>query len=141
MSKSAAKSRRLALCAGIGAVLTPDLLKGRWRSAFEETGNRYSGHCYAAAEALFHMIGGRSKGWLPCVMSSAVWPEGLDPGETHWFIRNERSGEVLDPTAGQFEGEVPYERGKGCGFLTKGPSKRAATIMGRVSESRLSMAA
>ncbi|MCV9964623.1 hypothetical protein OIU34_22285 [Pararhizobium sp. BT-229] len=132
MSRAIAKARRAALCARVGDVLTPELLTGRWRNAMAETGNRYAGHCYAAAEALFHMVGGRAKGWLPCVMSHSTWREGLDPGETHWFIRHERTGEILDPTALQFDTPVPYGLSKGCGFLTRGPSKRAKVIMERL---------
>lgn len=124
---------RAHLCALMGDVLTPDLLTGRWKTAFSETGNRYAGHCYAAAEALFHILGGRSRGWLPCVMSNATWSEGLDPGETHWFVRNEKTGEILDPTSAQFDRPVPYERAKGCGFLTKEPSRRAREIIGRLA--------
>jgi hypothetical protein len=132
MSGVKTAKERAGLCERVGHVLTPDLLVGRWRYALAETGNRYAGHCYAAAEALFHLLGGRENGWLPCVMSNRTWPEGLDDGETHWFIRNERTGEVLDPTAGQFDGVVPYGLAKGYGFLTAGPSKRARTIMDRL---------
>ncbi|MDW9481172.1 hypothetical protein GOB57_21230 [Sinorhizobium meliloti] len=131
MSRGAA-ARRVELCARIGDVLTPELLTGRWRNALADTGNRYAGHCYAAAEAIFHMVGGRAKGWLPCVMSHATWGEGLDPGETHWFIRHKRTGEILDPTAPQFDLPVPYHRSKGCGFLTREPSHRARVIIERL---------
>lgn len=140
MSRATARARRAELCERVGDVLTPELLTGRWRKALAETGNRYAGHCYAAAEALFHMVGGRAKGWLPCVMSNLTWQEGLDPGETHWFIRHERTGEILDPTARQFDVLVPYERSKGCGFLTKGPSRRARVIMERLKNSSLQSA-
>ncbi|MBY3155491.1 hypothetical protein HFO56_24495 [Rhizobium laguerreae] len=128
----APKVRRADLCARVVDVLTPELLTGRWKTAFSETGNRYAGHCYAAAEAIFHMVGGRTKGWLPCVMSHATWSDGLAQGETHWFVRHERTGEILDPTAPQFDGPVPYERSKGCGFLTREPSRRARVIMQRL---------
>ena len=132
LAKGKAGCARVETCRRVGEVLTPDLLTGRWKSAFAATGNSFAGHCYAAAEALYHMVGGREKGWLPCVMSHACWPDGLDPGETHWFIRNRETGQVLDPTAGQFETGVPYRLGKGCGFLTKLPSRRARTIIDRV---------
>jgi hypothetical protein len=141
MSRVIARARRADLCARVVDVLTPELLTGRWKSAFSETGNRYAGHCYAAAEAMFHLVGGRSKGWLPCVMSHSSWGEGLDPGETHWFIRHERTGEILDPTAQQFDGAVPYERSKGCGFLTKEPSRRARVIMQRLADGPLAVGA
>jgi hypothetical protein len=61
-SQIIAQASRTDLCARVVDVLTPELLTGRWKSAFSETGNRYAGHCYAAAEAVFHMVGGRGKG-------------------------------------------------------------------------------
>ena len=127
-----ARARQNAMCLAVGDVLTPELLRGRWKDAFAAGGNRFAGHCYAAAEALFHLVGGRKAGWLPCVLSCRTWPEGLDEGETHWFIRNERTGEILDPTAGQFDTEIAYPKAKGCGFLTRDPSRRARTIISRV---------
>jgi hypothetical protein len=133
MRRPANRAMRAELCSRIGDVLTPDLLSGRWKNALAVTGNCYAGHCYAAAEALFHMLGGRAKGWLPCVLSNRTWPEGLDEGETHWFIRHDKSGEILDPTEAQFDGPVPYALATGCGFLTKGPSRRAAVIIQRLA--------
>lgn len=127
-------TRNIALCAAIGDVLTPDLLRGQWKTAFAETGNRFAGHCYAAAEALYHMVGGAKKGWVPQLMTHALWPEGLDPGETHWFIRNKKTGAILDPTERQFGLPVDYAKSMGCGFLTAKPSKRAAVIIDRVKE-------
>ena len=43
------------------------------------------------------------------------------------------TGEIIDPTAGQFACEVEYGRGRGRGFPTPGapqpPSKRAAQVI------------
>ena len=36
---------------------------------------------------------------------------------------------IIDPTASQFKIKPPYHRGRGSGFLTKGPSKRARALM------------
>lgn len=80
------------------------------------------GNCYVAAEALYHLLGGKNSGWVPQVMSV-----GLD---THWFLRHRATGLVVDPTARQF-GKTPprYEAARGTGFLTKGPSRRAKALM------------
>jgi hypothetical protein len=116
----------------IQSVLTPDLLKGMWAKEFE---NPLAGHCYAATEALYWMLGGPESDWKTYVLSHLSWPEGLDEGETHWFMRNSK-GEILDPTAGQFEGqEIAYDKGRYNSMMNypKGGSKRAREIMRRLS--------
>ena len=49
-------------------------------------------------------------------------------GDVHWYLRH-ASGLVVDPTAQQFRTKPPYGRGRGRGFLTRGPSKRARALM------------
>jgi hypothetical protein len=80
-----------------------------------------TGHCYVVCEVLAHFIGfDRLK---PMVVQHE--------GSTHWFLLQQPSGRVLDPTADQFDTPVPYDQGKGCGFLTKKPSKRAIELAKR----------
>lgn len=81
------------------------------------------GPCYPASEALFHAMGGKAAGLTPM----RVTHEGVP----HWYLRWETGGEVLylDPTASQFKTVPPYAEGRGCGFLTKEPSKRAAALL------------
>lgn len=107
----------------IQRVLTPDLLQPQWRG----NPNPLAGHCYAASEALFHMIGGSAAGAkahsAPC------------RGGVHWWI--EQNGKKLDATAGQFDPATlkeVYAQGRGRGFLTKQPSKRAQVIIDRVEK-------
>ena len=116
----------------IQSVLTKDLLKGMWNKVFN---NPLAGHCYAATEALYWMLGGTASDWKTYVLSHLSWPEGLDEGETHWFMKNSK-GEVLDPTAGQFEGQdIAYDKGRYNSMMNypKGGSKRAREIMRRVA--------
>jgi len=111
----------------IKSVLSPDLLKPAYRS-MHDPANRTAGHCYHAAEALWHMLGGRAAGWTPYVHREA-------DGITHWWLQHD-SGAIADPTADQYQGDpLPYERGlgKGCGFLTRQPSLRAQEIIRRVT--------
>lgn len=75
----------------IQSVLTKDLLKGIWNKEFD---NPLAGHCYAASEALYWMLGGPNSEWKTYVLSHLTWPEGLDVGEMHWFLRNNK-GEIL----------------------------------------------
>lgn len=69
-------------------------------------------------EAIYHSF----PGLKPCVVKH----EGI----THWFLRT-NTGRVIDPTAEQFNTKVPYNQGKGCGFLTVFPSKRAKILLRR----------
>ncbi|MBY0403018.1 MAG: hypothetical protein K2X66_03910 [Cyanobacteria bacterium] len=109
--------------------LTPDLLNKMWRAKNEASGNPLVGHCYVAAEALFHLLGGKKAGWQSMMLNHTAWPQGCDPGETHWFLRH-TSGLIGDPTAGQYEGQpIAYSLGIPCGFLTKAPSQRAQRVL------------
>ena len=86
---------------------------------------RKRGNCYVASEALYHLLGGKSAGWLPCVMQFG--------SDTHWFLRHKPTGLVLDPTVAQFGGRTPdYTKGRGTGFLTREPSKRAGELMNNI---------
>jgi hypothetical protein len=113
-------------------VLTPDLLKGMWNKEFD---NPLAGHCYISTEALYWILGGPESDWKPYVLSHRTFPEGLDEGETHWFLKNSK-GEILDPTKEQFE-DVPilYDRGISNGMMNypKGGSKRAREIIRRIN--------
>ena len=103
--------------------LTPDLLKGRWK---EQT-NPLEGHCYVAAEALWHLLGPGD--WTPVCASYR------DAGgrTTHWWLRHRRTGRIADPTAEQYAPETPpYHLGRGSGFLTRKPSRRAQVVLDRI---------
>jgi cytidine deaminase len=120
------------LIAGIQSVLTGDLLKKRYRNVAGT--NRFFGHCYAASEAYYHMRGAAESGFMPMVLR-------LGKGGTHWFLRHVNTGKIVDITARQFKKRVNYSAAKPCGFLTKKPSKRAATIIQRVEEKLATRAA
>lgn len=83
-------------------------------------------NCYAASEALFHILGGKKAGWTPMVMQLA--------DDTHWFLKHE-TGLILDPSKMQFrfKPKPKYSKARGCGFLTPQPSKRARDLMRRLT--------
>lgn len=88
------------------------------------TANPLTNQCYVLSEALYHMLGGKAAGWTPIRMKHA--------GTSHWALLHKTSGVVLDATAAQFDpplGSHSYENAVGCGFLTKGPSKRAQALL------------
>ena len=106
----------------IVAELSPDLLKPQYLRM--ENRNRFTGHCYVASEALFHLRGGRRSGLIPQVIRHE--------GGVHWYLKRESDGRIFDLTARQFQSPVPYSEGRGCGFLTRKPSKRAQILLRRV---------
>ena len=94
------------------------------REPWKGSANPLAGHCYVASEALSHLLKAQGKsGWVAQVAQVHGGP--------HWWLRHKETGEVLDPTASQFEGPVPYETGKNIGFLTKDPSKRALHVLNK----------
>ncbi len=103
--------------------LTPELLHEPYRSRVEAGQcDPVTGHCYVASEAAYHMLGGKSAGWTPMFVRHE--------GAPHWFLRGPK-GEVLDITAAQFQTPVPYASATAKGFLTREPSARARTVIGR----------
>jgi hypothetical protein len=89
--------------------------------------SRKRGNCYVTCEALYHLMGGRRSGWKPCTVRHE--------GDVHWFLVNRTAvfgipvNTILDPTRKQFKTEPPYHDGRGRGFLTKKPSRRARELM------------
>src|ERR1035438_1657975 len=80
----------------IQRVLTPDLLLPKWRKLALRSGHPLYGHCYAASEAAYHLLGG-SKYWQSCVLSHSSWPKGMNLGRTHWFIRDKKPPAATAP--------------------------------------------
>ena len=103
--------------------LTDDLRKKKYQG----NPNPYAGHCYVAAEAAYHLLNQlKPEGHL-------YIPRCMKIGDdTHWFLRNQLIHCIIDPTADQFD-EIPdYSQSRGCGFLTKQPSKRAQELLRRI---------
>jgi hypothetical protein len=115
----------------IKSVLTPDLLKREYRSINEK--NPMYGHCYAATEALYHLIkdSGQWSNYKPHRCKD-------DKGVTHWWLQDSENN-ILDPTKEQYFSvgrTPPYANGRKGPFLTQQPSGRAATIIARVRGKR-----
>ena len=112
------------LIATIQAVLSPDLIP---RDYSGRPDNPMFGHCYHAAEALYRSLGGKMSGYKA--------QRGIDDdGVSHWWVKSP-TGEILDPTAAQyteFGKTPPYHNGKGASF--RGTSRRAKTVMERISK-------
>lgn len=102
----------------IRAHLTDDLRKPEYQG----NPNLMVGHCYVASEAVYHMLGGGKSGLKPMNM--------VHEGNQHWYLLGPKG--VIDVTADQFRTPVPYEKGRGRGFLTAKPSKRATELIRRI---------
>ena len=113
------------LTARIVAALSDDLRRAPWRGS----SNPLAGHCYVASEAAWHALGGASSDWLPCFIKHE--------GAPHWFLRERSTGRVLDITASQFATPPAYELGRGKGFLTREPSKRASVVLSSINRGTL----
>jgi len=114
----------------IQSSLSPDLLKPDQKQKL--TGiHPTEGHCAIAAEAAYHLLGGKDAGWVAVVLPRKVLGDN-----THWWIENKITGERIDPTSEQFGSEpIPYHLGKRTGFMSpKGPSKRAKIVIERVNK-------
>ena len=117
---SAAPRSLTEVCRSVQAALSPELLRA---GAYVPTGrSKLEGHCYHAAEAVYHLAGGKAAGLTPVV--------GKLGNKTHWWLER-ADGSVVDPTAAQLPDDYDY-RGRRCGFLTRQPSKRAQTVIDRV---------
>lgn len=75
------------------------------------------GNCYICVEALYHLLGGKMSEWASYSLKYE--------DDTHWFLKNKKTGCILDPTVSQFKTPPDYSNGRGRGFLMKEPSKRA----------------
>ena len=99
--------------------LTQDLLKPQFRGH----SNPYWGHCYVASEVAYHLKY-KELGFKPFILN-------VD-GITHWFLKNPQTQDIVDITKDQFDFDLDYNKAKGCGFLTKSPSKRSQILMERI---------
>lgn len=98
---------------------TPDICRPEFRGRRPS-----SGLCYVASEAYYHLVGGKESGLVPKTVRHE--------GSVHWWLEVRATGERFDLTADQFKKPVPYEKGRGRGFLTARPSERARVVMTRV---------
>ncbi len=107
---------------------TKKLLRKDWRE-LNKGSPHATGFCYIAAEAAYHILGRKGL--------KSLYAAYEEDGKrcTHWWLL--RGKEIIDPTASQYRElglEPPYHLGKGAGFLTKQPSKRARKLMEIVLE-------
>lgn len=65
------------------------------------------GNCYAASEALWHILGGKESKWKVMRISPKALGDLVDnEGTSHWFLQHE-TGVILDPSRQQYNGKLP----------------------------------
>src|SRR5262249_24376516 len=104
--------------------LTTDLLSPQEAALRSADDHPLTGYCYVASEALYHLAGGAASGL-------SVYRCSLPRGGSHWWLADSR-GHVLDPTAEQFRGPLPYSQGSRTFFLSREPSGRTAQLIAKV---------
>ena len=131
----------LQLLHSVTAACGPEFIKKPYAARRPPNAHPTWGNCYVACEALYHLWA-KDHGFKP------HWTTLFDcncsadcKGGTHWFLRNPKTGQVLDPTVEQFGGVIPdYRQGICCGFLTKRPSNRCKQMLARIKEQRVNHA-
>lgn len=98
--------------------LTDDLRRPPWKG----DPNPVAGHCYVLTESIYHALGGVDLRTMT----------RRHEGSPHWWIVDERTGEVVDLTRSQFRTPVPYLYGHPVPLLPVsggGPSARALRLL------------
>jgi len=146
-------ARERELAAAITAALRVDDLKPAYRRQHGAGGgDAMTGHCFHATNAFWHAMGGPAGPYLPFQVT-------FDEG-THWFLVDTRklprgwrergaqpafrsmacpASAVVDLTAAQFRGAVPYAEGsrrimRAYGTADAEPTKTGAAIMARATK-------
>lgn len=120
----------------IRAHLGPHVLRPDWRKRRPDAAVASWGCCYVAAEAAYHALGGEAAGLKVMHVNHEGAPHWYLVDLTRREVKSPRGAAcrierpvVIDPTADQFGTPVPYAKGKGKGFLTLQPSKRAQALL------------
>ena len=119
-----AKTRKVVQA--IQSCLRPDLLKPEYRRQLphvpRERRQQY-GHCAVATEAALHLLG---PGYEPYVLCLSKLVPGAssrpvcEGGKTHRYLIHRETGEIVDPTVGQFARPPRYEKGRRQPLMTRG---------------------
>lgn len=108
--------------AAVRRTLGPDRLTSDRRARRPRNATASWGCCYIASEAARELLG-----------RDLYTPHSVRvTGDVHWYLVHKLTGKIVDPTADQFKKLPSYDLGRGRGFLTQAPSKRAQAILSEI---------
>ena len=124
--------------------LTPDLLGKDYKKDAPCKAGDTTGHCFITTQAAWFELGGKDSGYVPRMLTHKEFPEALKPGETHHYLINPNTNEVIDLTYDQFEKkninqyDIPYSLGKKSGYQNQAiennkPTERTQKLLDRVN--------
>ena len=90
------------------------VLDDNWYQLNKKSGIHSTGFCFASAEVIFRLAGGRKTWMVKRILDPKDWNYG-----SHYYIQHKESGDILDITSNQYEEreiEIPYHLGKGTGL-------------------------
>jgi hypothetical protein len=92
-----------------------NLLKSKFKKEWTES-NYTRGYCYIVSEFLYH--------FYPLYFEYTPHMLYVD-GETHWFLKNTQTGEIVDLTASQYPFDLDYSKATKRAFFKGGiPTER-----------------
>jgi len=130
--------------------LTSDLLGKDYRKDQPCKAGDTTGHCFITTQAAWFELGGKESGYVPRMLTHKQFPEALKapdgskPGETHHYLINPNTNEVIDLTYDQFEKkninqyDIPYHLGIESGYQNQAinnnkPTVRTQKLLDRVN--------
>jgi len=124
--------------------LTSDLLGKDYKKDAPCKAGDTTGHCFITTQAAWFELGGKDSGYVPRMLTHKEFPEALKPGETHHYLINPNTNEVIDLTYDQFEKkninqyDIPYQLGKKSGYQNQAiennkPTERTQKLLDRVN--------
>jgi hypothetical protein len=123
-------AREAAVARAVQSALHVGDLKPEYRALHARGGcDRFTGHCFVATNAFWHLMGARNGPYRP---------RHVKVGDaSHWFLVDTRNGAIVDLTASQFgRTRVRYEDGVGVGMQGPArdslPTERARLVMERL---------
>lgn len=124
--------------------LTSDLLGKDYKKDVPCKAGDTTGHCFITTQAAYFELGGKDSGYVPRMLTHKEFPEALKQGETHHYLINPNTNEVIDLTYDQFEKkninqyDIPYNLGKKSGYQNQAiennkPTERTQKLLDRVN--------
>lgn len=108
-----------------------NLHKSTVKKRYRSNVHPLAGHCYVASEVLWNLLGGINSDYFPYRLKIK------ETGDSHWFLKHNHTGNILDITAEQYDFKLNYDEAKRCMFLYSTsvyqPSKRSLKVLKEIA--------